>query len=76
MTGAGSTGVFRVAAMEAALTKSFAPETLDNIAVNSSNLLGDIHADADYRAHLTGVMAGVRSRRRCPKRAGSRHGAA
>ena len=57
VTGAGSTGVFRVAAMEAALTESFAPETLNNIAVDSSNLLGDIHADADYRAHLTGVMA-------------------
>jgi carbon-monoxide dehydrogenase medium subunit len=57
VTGAGSSGVFRVAAMEAALTGSFAPETLNDIAVDPSNLLGDIHADADYRAHLTGVMA-------------------
>ena len=57
VTGAGSTGVFRVAAMEAAFTESFAPETLNNIAVDSSDLLSDIHADADYRAHLTGVMA-------------------
>ena len=57
VTGAGSNGVFRVAAMEAALSESFAPETLNNIAVDPSNLLSDIHADADYRAHLTGVMA-------------------
>ena len=34
VTGAGSNGVFRVAAFEAALSKSFAPETLNNIAVD------------------------------------------
>ena len=57
VTGASSNGVFRVAAMEAALAKSFAPESLANIAVDPSGLASDIHADADYRAHLTGVMA-------------------
>lgn len=57
VTGPGSNGVFRVAAFEAALTESFSPGTLNDIAVDPSNLLGDIHADADYRAHLTGVMA-------------------
>jgi carbon-monoxide dehydrogenase medium subunit len=57
VTGAGGNGVFRVAAMEDALTKSFAPESLANIAVSPSGLASDIHADADYRAHLIGVMA-------------------
>jgi carbon-monoxide dehydrogenase medium subunit len=57
VTGAGGNGVFRVAAMEAALAKSFAPESLANIVVNSSDLTSDIHADSDYRAHLVGVMA-------------------
>jgi aerobic carbon-monoxide dehydrogenase medium subunit len=57
VTGAGGNGVFRVAAMEAALAKSFAPESLSNTAVDPSDLASDIHADADYRAHLIGVMA-------------------
>jgi carbon-monoxide dehydrogenase medium subunit len=57
VTGAGGKGVFRVAAMEAALAKSFAAEALSNITVDPSNLLSDIHAEADYRAHLTVVMA-------------------
>jgi carbon-monoxide dehydrogenase medium subunit len=57
VTGAGGNGVFRVAAMEEALTTSFAPEALANISVDSSALASDIHADADYRAHLIGVMA-------------------
>src|SRR5882724_3646871 len=57
VTGAGASGVFRVPAMEAALSKGFTPEALDGVKVNSSGLAGDIHADAPYRAHLIGVMA-------------------
>jgi len=57
VTGAGADGVFRVPAMEAALAKSFSAEALKGIAVDSSNLMSDIHADAAYRAHLIGVMA-------------------
>ena len=57
VTGAGGNGVFRVAAMEAALAKSFAPEALAHIGVDPSGLASDIHADAEYRAHLIGVMA-------------------
>jgi carbon-monoxide dehydrogenase medium subunit len=57
VTGAGGNGVFRAAAMEAALAKSFAPEALANTGVDPSGLASDIHADADYRAHLIGVMA-------------------
>jgi carbon-monoxide dehydrogenase medium subunit len=57
VTGAGSNGVFRVPAMEAALKKSFAPEGTRTIKINPSDLTSDIHADAEYRAHLIGVMA-------------------
>jgi aerobic carbon-monoxide dehydrogenase medium subunit len=57
VTGASGNGVFRVAAMEDALAKSFTPESLANVSVNPSGLASDIHADSDYRAHLIGVMA-------------------
>ena len=57
VTGAGANGVFRVSAMEAALSKSFLPEALKDVRVDASGLSSDIHADADYRAHLIGVMA-------------------
>lgn len=56
VTGAGSS-VFRVPAMEQALSKTFAPAALDGIAVPSANLNSDLHAAADYRAHLIGVLA-------------------
>jgi aerobic carbon-monoxide dehydrogenase medium subunit len=56
VTGAGASGVFRVPAMEAALAKSFVPEALKDVRADSA-LASDIHADADYRAHLIGVMA-------------------
>lgn len=57
VTGAGQDGVFRVAAMEAALTVRFAPDALASISVDPGNMLSDIHADAVYRAHLIGVLA-------------------
>ena len=57
VTGAGADGVFRVPAMEAALAKSFMPTALAGIAVDPKLLSGDMHAAADYRAHLIGVMA-------------------
>jgi carbon-monoxide dehydrogenase medium subunit len=56
VTGAG-TCVFRERAMEAALDRNFAPEALNGIAVSSTDLNSDIHASAEYRAHLIGVMA-------------------
>ncbi|MGN6514359.1 MAG: FAD binding domain-containing protein [Rhizomicrobium sp.] len=56
VTGAGP-GVFRVKAMEAALAKNFAPEAIANITVPSDDLNSDIHASAEYRAHLVTVMA-------------------
>jgi carbon-monoxide dehydrogenase medium subunit len=57
VTGAGASGVFRVPAMEAALQKSFRPEALQTVHVDAAGLISDIHADADYRAHLIGIMA-------------------
>jgi carbon-monoxide dehydrogenase medium subunit len=57
VTGAGSEGVFRLASMEAALSKSFAPELIKGVKVDAARLTRDLHADADYRAHLIGVMA-------------------
>jgi len=57
VTGAGSNGVFRVPAMEAALQRSFAPEALASVRIDPAGLTSSIHAAADYRAHLIGVMA-------------------
>ena len=56
VTGAGS-AVFRVADMEAALAKSFKASALDGIAVKAKGLNSDMHASAEYRAHLITVMA-------------------
>jgi carbon-monoxide dehydrogenase medium subunit len=57
VTGAGEGGVFRVQAFEAALAANFAASALDGLSVPASGLNSDIHAEADYRAHLIGVMA-------------------
>ena len=56
VTGAGP-GVFRVAAFEAALKKSFAPGALAGISVPEAGLNSDLHGSAAYRAHLVGVLA-------------------
>lgn len=57
VTGAGQGGVFRVQEMEAALKSNFAASALGGISVDPADLSSDIHANADYRAHLIGVMA-------------------
>ena len=56
VTGAGPV-VFRVPEMEKALAAKFAPESVANIKVPQSGLNSDIHASAEYRAHLVTVMA-------------------
>jgi carbon-monoxide dehydrogenase medium subunit len=56
VTGAGPV-VFRVPAMEKALAAKFAPESVAGISVPAEGLNSDIHAQADYRAHLVTVMA-------------------
>jgi carbon-monoxide dehydrogenase medium subunit len=57
VTGAGEGGVFRWAEAEAALKARFAPKSLDGLKHPARGINGDIHADAEYRAHLIGVMA-------------------
>jgi carbon-monoxide dehydrogenase medium subunit len=56
ITGAGAC-VFRVPAMEKALAASFTPDAIKDIKVAADNLNSDIHASAEYRAHLCNVMA-------------------
>jgi carbon-monoxide dehydrogenase medium subunit len=57
VTGAGQDGVFRHAEMEAALSKDWSPEAIKGIVTPADGLNSDIHASAEYRAHLIGVMA-------------------
>jgi len=56
VTGAGAC-VFRVPAMETALAANFSPEAIKDIAIPQDGLNSDIHASAEYRAHLVNVMA-------------------
>lgn len=56
VTGA-APSVFRQAEMEAALTKSFTPDAVAGIKVSADGLNADLHATAQYRAHLVTVMA-------------------
>jgi carbon-monoxide dehydrogenase medium subunit len=56
VTGAGQ-GVFRVRPMEQALTSQFDPSAIAAIRIDTDGLTSDIHAEADYRAHLVTVMA-------------------
>ncbi|MDA0663901.1 MAG: FAD binding domain-containing protein, partial [Proteobacteria bacterium] len=58
ITGAGQNGVFRVPEMESALGSNFTPDAIKGITVSDADLNSDIHASAEYRAHLIGVMAG------------------
>lgn len=57
VTGAGQNGVFRHKAMEEALGKSFSASAIADVPTSAEGLNGDIHASAEYRAHLVGVMA-------------------
>jgi carbon-monoxide dehydrogenase medium subunit len=57
VTGAGQGGVFRQTAMEQALSANFSPDAVAGIKTPADGLNGDIHASAEYRAHLVGVIA-------------------
>ena len=56
ITGAGQDGVFRHDGLEAALNGCFAADAVDGVAVDDSSLMSDMHASADYRAHLITEM--------------------
>jgi carbon-monoxide dehydrogenase medium subunit len=57
VTGAGDDGVFRSRELEAALAKQFDAAALASVKVPAKALMSDMHASADYRAHLIVVMA-------------------
>ncbi|MGV1836485.1 FAD binding domain-containing protein [Rhizobium rhizogenes] len=57
VTGSGADGVFRHAGMEQALAANWAPDAVANATVDSSALMSDLHATAEYRANLMKVMA-------------------
>jgi len=57
VTGAASC-VFRAGGMEAALADDFSPGAVSEIRIDPDDLNSDIHASAEYRAHLVTVMAG------------------
>jgi len=56
VTGAGPC-VFRQGDMEAALQSNFTGSAVSGIKTDATGLSADIHASADYRAHLISVMA-------------------
>jgi carbon-monoxide dehydrogenase medium subunit len=56
VTGAASC-VFRVAEMEKALAAKWSPDAVAGISVPVAGLNSDMHASAEYRAHLITVMA-------------------
>ena len=56
VTGAGSDGVFRHDGMESALAANFDAAALDGASVDTDEMIGDIHAAPDYRAHLVVEM--------------------
>jgi len=56
VTGAGPCA-FRVKAMEDALAKNWSSAAIKDIKIPADGLNSDIHASAEYRAHLVNVMA-------------------
>lgn len=56
VTGASSGGVFRHAGLEAALNKSFTPESAAAVKIDATDLNHDIHATAAYRANIISVQ--------------------
>jgi carbon-monoxide dehydrogenase medium subunit len=56
ITGAGEDGVFRHEGLEAALASSFAPDAVESVAVSGDEMISDMHAASDYRAHLVKEM--------------------
>ncbi len=55
VTGAGPCA-FRSKELEDALNSNFSAQSIENVKIESENLNSDIHASAEYRAHLIKVM--------------------
>lgn len=49
--------VFRCKKLEDALSSNFSPSAIDNVNISSAEFNSDIHASAEYRAHMIKVMA-------------------
>jgi len=49
--------VFRQKEMESALSKDFTPAAVKSVKISPEGLNSDLHASAEYRAHLINVMA-------------------
>jgi carbon-monoxide dehydrogenase medium subunit len=49
--------VFRLPEFEQALSSNFSAGAIEHLNVDPSNLNSDIHASAEYRAHLVKVVA-------------------
>ncbi len=58
VTGAGAGGVFRVAALEAALAGNWSADAALKVSVSADGLNTDLHGSAEYRAALIPVLAG------------------
>jgi len=56
ITGAGSC-VFRSKELELALSNNFSSSSIENVNISSKGLNSDLHASAEYRAHIIKVMA-------------------
>ena len=56
VTGAGAC-VFRAKAMEKRLAENFTPDAIARVKNAPDDLTSDMHASAEYRAHLVGVIA-------------------
>jgi carbon-monoxide dehydrogenase medium subunit len=56
VTGAGQSGVFRWTAAEQALAQNFSAGAIGSLKPDAAGLMSDIHAAADYRAHLVNIM--------------------
>ena len=57
VTGAHRGGAFRWREAESALTAAFTSERLGDVRLSLEGLVEDLFADAEYRAHLAGVLA-------------------
>ncbi|MBO6784340.1 MAG: xanthine dehydrogenase family protein subunit M [Alphaproteobacteria bacterium] len=57
VTGAGQDGVFRASDIESALSGNWSADAAKGVKMSDADLNSDIHASAEYRAHLISVMA-------------------